>query len=105
MIWLLRCSKRIGAISPTGFRKRFDKLKAAAGIVHWPANALRHSTGSYHFAMHEDSAQTAAMLGHTQDSVLFKHYRALTKKADAKSFFSFTPSTNTNSSKPIALAD
>jgi integrase len=91
MLWLLRCSKRTGAISPTGFRKRFDKLKAAAGIVHWPTNALRHSAGSYHFAMHEDSAKTASMLGHTQDSVLFKHYRALTRKNDAKSFYGLSP--------------
>jgi hypothetical protein len=31
------------------------------------------------------------MLGHTQDSVLFKHYRALTKKADARVFYELVP--------------
>ena len=91
MLWLLGCSKRTGAISPAGFRNRFDKLKEAAGIVYWPANALRHSAGSYHFALHEDSAKTASMLGHTQDSVLFKHYRALTKKKDAAVFYGLQP--------------
>ncbi|MBT5708535.1 MAG: hypothetical protein HOI66_19635, partial [Verrucomicrobia bacterium] len=50
-----------------------------------------HSAGSYHFALHEDSAKTASMLGHTQDAVLFKHYRALTKKADAARFYGLLP--------------
>lgn len=91
MLWLMKCPKRTGDIRPPQFRERFDKLKEMAGIKKWPHNALRHSAGSYHFALHEDSAKTASMLGHTQDSVLFKHYRALTKKADAVEFFDLTP--------------
>jgi len=91
MLWLMRCQNRTGSIRPPQFRERFDKLRELAGIKEWPHNALRHSAGSYHFAFHEDSAKTASMLGHTQDSVLFKHYRALTKKADAKVFYELVP--------------
>ena len=91
LLWLMHCSKRVGPVRPLRFRERFDKLRKLAGINHWPNNALRHSAGSYHYAMHEDSTKTAHMLGHTQDSVLFKHYRALTKKTDARAFFNLTP--------------
>jgi integrase len=99
LLWLMRCNRRTGDVSPQGWRKRFDKLKAMAGIKKWPTNALRHTAGSYHFALHEDSAKTASMLGHTQDSVLFKHYRALTKKKEAVAFYELVPPLNVNQSK------
>lgn len=105
LLWLMRCNRRTGDVSPPGWRKRFDKIKVMAGIKDWPNNALRHSAGSYHFALHEDSAKTASMLGHTQDSMLFKHYRALTKKADAESFFTIVPPKDGNNSKYIAMVD
>ena len=101
MLWLMQCHKRTGVIRPSQFRERFDKLKAMAGIKKWPHNALRHSAGSYHFAMYEDSGKTASMLGHTQDSVLFKHYRALTKKKDAAAFYELVPSSNLNHSELV----
>ena len=89
--WLMQCGNRKGPIVPSGFRKRFDQVRAAAGIEEWPVNAMRHSAGSYHYAMHEDAAKTAAFLGHAQDGVLFRHYRALTRKKDAEQFYSLLP--------------
>ena len=91
LLWLMRCNKRNGDVSPAGWRKRFERLKGLAGIKEWPHNALRHSAGSYHYALHEDSAKTASMLGHTQDSLLFKHYRSLTKPKDAAAFYRISP--------------
>jgi integrase len=91
MLWLMRCNKRNGGVSPAGWRKRFERLKGLAGIKEWPHNALRHSAGSYHYALYEDSAKTASMLGHNGDSVLFKHYRALTKRSDAEAFYALHP--------------
>ena len=98
MLWLMQCNKRAGDIRPPQFRERFDKLKAKSGIKQWPHNGLRHSAGSYHYALLGDSALTAGMLGHTQDSVLFKHYRALTKKKDAVAFYELVPPSNVNPS-------
>ena len=89
--WLMQCGNRKGLIVPSGFRKRFDQVRAAAGIEKWPVNAMRHSAGSYHYAMHEDAAKTAAFLGHAQDGVLFRHYRALTRKKNAEQFYSLLP--------------
>ena len=98
VLWLMQCHMRTGDIRPVNFRGRFDKLKEKAGIKPWPHNGLRHSAGSYHFAMYDNSAKTAARLGHTQDSVLFKHYRALTKKKDAVAFYKLLPPSNVNPS-------
>ena len=102
ILWLMRCHRRTGNIRPLQFRGHFDKLKEMARVKRWPHNALRHSAGSYHYAMYGDSVATANMLGHTQDSVLFKHYRALTKKKDAEAFYNLSPASNLS---PLVLAE
>ena len=88
--WLLRCETKTGPIAvQKNFRRRWDKLRQSAGMLsNWPHDALRHSAGSYHYALHEDAVKTAAMLGHPNDTMLFKHYRALTTKKEAERFFS-----------------
>jgi integrase len=92
--WLLRIPTRKGPLSETYHKRRwpFGRLKAAAGITEWPHDALRHSAGSYHYALHENAEKTIAMLGHTDDKMLFRHYRSLTTKKNAKQFYSITPS-------------
>ncbi|MDC0325679.1 hypothetical protein OAM01_02870, partial [bacterium] len=52
LLWLMHCHNRTGSIRPPQFRERFDKLKKMASIKQWPHNALRHSAGSYHFALY-----------------------------------------------------
>lgn len=84
----------------------FDNLLREAGFVHsdkrktkkrrvktvWKKNAMRHSFGTYHFALHGDSIKTSNELGHRQgDSVLFAHYRALTTKEEAEKYFKICP--------------
>ena len=89
--WLKHCRARTGPVAPSSLRKRFHQVRSIAKIKEWPVNAMRHSAGSYHYAMHEDAAMTAAFLGHAQDGVLFRHYRALTRKRDAEEFYSLLP--------------
>jgi integrase len=79
------------ALSDMKHRTRFDTAKTAAKITEWPANALRHSFASYHYALHQDAAKTAAQLGHSDTDILFEHYRELVTPADAKKFFAIKP--------------
>jgi integrase len=73
------------------YQKRFKKLCTEAKID-WDANAMRHSFGSYHYAAHGNSVETASILGHkTDDTVLFSHYRALTTKEQGFAYFSLFP--------------
>lgn len=93
--WLKTCQNRVGGVTPKNFYHRIAKLRADAGFEHWKgdkANALRHSFGSYDFALHEDSAKTASKLGHkADDDQLFDHYRSLVDKDQAKAYFNIKP--------------
>lgn len=108
--WLSLVHRPDGPITRSAFfsdySTRFRRLVIHAGFYEmvtdekgeqqkravWKKNAMRHSFGSYHFALHADSMRTATELGHRQsDTVLFDHYRALASKEQAKAFFNITP--------------
>lgn len=112
--WLSLCKDRTGQIARSNFfcdfDRRFNKLLRHAGfteeieegdekrtIVVWKKNAMRHSFGTYHFALNGDSIKTSTELGHKQgDGVLFAHYRALATEAQAKAYFGIVPPANAN---------
>nr|WP_238710888.1 tyrosine-type recombinase/integrase [Oceanipulchritudo coccoides] len=99
--WILTISDRKGNISPCSgkaFDNVFVKLRREAGYADkkkhstWPRNAMRHSFGTYHYALHGDATKTAKELGHKEgDQVLFDHYRALATKAQGEAFFGIKP--------------
>lgn len=73
--------------------KRPKGLLAAAG-VDWIQDGPRKTFASAHYAMHGDAAKLAAILGHTGGhDVLFRHYRGLMTKAEARRFFAIRPAT------------
>lgn len=108
--WLARCQRHAGQVAPnkhsTDFGKRFRKLQRLAGFGRtdpesekwhstWEENNMRHSFGSYHYALHGDPLLTARLLGHkATDDVLFSHYRALTSKEEATAFFAIAPASD-----------
>jgi hypothetical protein len=61
-------------------------LIGAARIIPWPRNALRHSFGSYHYALHKNENLTAAEMGNSPEMV-FKHYRAVVFDKDEKRYW------------------
>ena len=67
-----------------------DLLKRSAGITDWPVDGLRHTFGSYHFALHKNAALTAAEMGNSED-VVHRHYKALVRPADVPRFWSLKP--------------
>jgi integrase len=68
----------------------FEAARQAAGIISWPANALRHSFASYHLAHYQDAAKTALQLGHTESGTLFRHYRELVTQQEAAAFWNIS---------------
>ena len=107
--WLTLCPNRSGQVTRSNytcdFDGRFNKLVKHAGftkkvkdgdkdkvVVAWKKNAMRHSFGSYHFALNGDSIKTSNELGHKQgDGVLFAHYRALSTKKQGTEYFAIAP--------------
>ena len=101
-LWLLPHRRQKGAIKPAAWRYHAEAARKASGLKEWPKNALRHSFGSYHYAMHHNAAMTAAMLGHRNDTrTLFEHYRALAKPRDAAAFWALAPD---SSEKVVSIA-
>lgn len=98
--WLSLVPDRTGQVTRSDhandYQKRFQKLVKLAGFKGWEGNAMRHSFGSYHYALHGNPLETSRLLGHkTSDQVLFDHYRALATKAHAKAYFSIHPPAST----------
>jgi integrase len=100
--WLLLCKDRRGkVVASTGkpFEHQFADLRRRAGWVDkktkkstWPTNGMRHSFGTYHYALHGDSAITSRELGHKAgDDVLFDHYRALATTDQGEAYFGILP--------------
>ena len=54
-------------------------------------NVLRHSFCSYHVALHQDAAKTALLMQHTNQAMLYRHYKGLALRADAERYFSIKP--------------
>jgi hypothetical protein len=72
-------------------------FKNKKGKSTWPINGMRHSFGTYHYALHGDATKTAKELGHKEgDQVLFDHYRALATKAQGEAYFGILPGKQAN---------
>lgn len=80
VVWL-RLWRRLfpsAHLVPPNFRKRFEALREAAEIGTWPADVLRHTFASYHYAFHADRKGLQAAMGHSEsEDTLDKHYRAV----------------------------
>ncbi len=107
--WLSLVADRTGQVTRNDhfndFQKRFRHLQRFAGFGEkdrkgewhstWENNAMRHSFGSYHYALHGNPLETSRLLGHkASDQVLFDHYRALATKAQAEDYFAIRPPPN-----------
>ncbi len=117
--WLRAWPNKKGAVARnsyiTDFVKRFAKLTRLAGfgkrdeggkwISAWDDNAMRHSFGSYMFALTGDSMKTAGLMGHkSNDQVLFDHYRALATKENAEAFFALHPRSESGNVIQLSVA-
>ena len=67
-----------------------SKAVARAGLT-LPPNVLRHSFASYHVALHSDAGKTAVLMQHTNQVMLYKHYKGVATRSDAEKFFEIKP--------------
>ena len=88
--WLEPVRQIAGPITPLGKRKRFQKVKEAAGFKSWENNVMRHSFGSYRLAQCQDAARISLEMGNSPQMV-FSHYRELVKPRDAETYWRIMP--------------
>ena len=90
--WLAPYHNHHGSIVPNnGLKKLLLADRKRSGIDRWPANALRHSFGSYHLAHFRSAAETALEMGHTNAAITFRHYRELVTPRAAAEWWSIMP--------------
>lgn len=89
--WLQLYARAAGNVTPVDYRELLDSARDKAKIKEWPHNALRHSFASYHLAHFKDAAALALELGHTNNNLVFQHYRQLVKPKTARLYWSIVP--------------
>jgi integrase len=98
--WLLPYRGKTGKVTPENLRVKLlaDRKRAAdAGVLtrKWPSNALRHSFASYYLARFDDAAKLALQLGHVGHDIIFRHYREVVTRADARRYWRSAPPAKT----------
>jgi integrase len=68
-----------------------DPKQPNAKLKPWPSNGLRHSFASYHLAHFKNAALLALELGHTDQDLIFRHYRELVKPDQAGKWWNILP--------------
>jgi integrase len=103
--WLRPYRKHHGQICPPGLRNLELEARQRATITNWPANALRHSFASYHLAHFKNAAELALEMGHTNQQMIFDHYRQLVRPKEAARYWKICPASGARSKIiPISAA-
>jgi integrase len=89
--WLRPHAPRRTPIKGTNWRRDFDAIKTAAGILEWTQDILRHTGISCHLAHFEHEGQTAAWAGNSPN-IVQRHYKGLVPRQDATAFWEIRPS-------------
>ena len=89
--WLTPYRGATGRIAPVNLRKLELAARKDAKLARWPSNALRHSFASYHLAAFQNAAELALEMGHTNQQMIFDHYRQLVKPAEAAKYWRIAP--------------
>jgi integrase len=94
--WLRPYQGRTGKLVPENLRVKLleDRKRATeAGSLtrKWPSNALRHSFASYYLARFDNAGKLALQLGHVGQDLIFRHYREVVTRADAKRYWNLVP--------------
>ena len=92
--WLAPYRQESGRIVPFTEWMQYYLVTAtrkAAGLAEWPQDGLRHSFGSYHLALHQNSNLTAHEMGHMTATMIYAHYNNRVMKEQAQAYFSIRP--------------
>ena len=107
--WLRPYQDRTGKVVPENLRVKLleDRKRATeAGSLtrKWPSNALRHSFASYYLARFDNAGKLALQLGHVGQDLIFRHYREVVTRADAKRYWNIVPELKSTKVVPFQKA-
>ena len=90
--WLLPLTRENGPVTPSNLRKIREASQRKIGLTQWPQDGLRHSYASYHLAHFKNINDLATQMGHTDTKLIFRHYRSVVTKDEARKFWKIEPS-------------
>ena len=88
--WLLPFRLSKGPITGTRFANTLHSVRAAADLLPWPKDVLRHCYGSYWLAVHKDRAHLAELMGNSI-AVIKAHYKRAVPRGVAEEFWKLAP--------------
>lgn len=94
LAWLFPCQKAAGPVIYT--RARFEAVVQKSAI-NYRKDIMRHTFGTFHYAMHHHEGDTAVQLGDTIATVKGHYVNPLVDKEDAEQFWSIRPEAETES--------
>lgn len=97
--------ENVDAIDDANWKKRpwlmsvpvYNREKKAAferAGLKLKGNILRHSFCSYHIAHHQDAAKTAVLMQHSNQAMIYRHYKGMATRADAAEYFAIMPTSS-----------
>jgi integrase len=92
VLWF-RVAKAVGGVMPLKKAAQRDYLQGARkvlGFKQWPKDILRHSCASYWLGLTGEAQTVSTNLGHSIN-VLYRHYRELVLREDARKFWAIVP--------------
>ncbi len=90
--WLAPLVRRAGKVLTAPLAKLRVTARAILGLKAWPADIMRHTFVSYHFAHYQNEGYTKAQVGHRDDGRVFYHnYMVPKSRAEARLFWSTIP--------------
>lgn len=66
-----------GPLCPPDWQRRWRRLRAAAGLMPWQQDALRHTFASYHFKAFRNLPELQAEMGHRSPALLQTRYLSM----------------------------
>jgi integrase len=94
--WITPYAKTQGKLIPFGqskFEVQWRKLRKAAGVTENNPNGMRHSFGTYFYAMTGEINRTCVEMREKNPVVMLNHYRGLAKKSEGERYFALRPAT------------
>jgi integrase len=90
--WLAPLTRRNGKVLTTPLDRLRTSARAVLNLPRWPADVLRHTFASYHYAAHRNEALTKHQMGHRDDGrILHNHYCVPIHPDEARKFWAIVP--------------
>lgn len=88
-------TKRVGHVIPKNWKRKSSRVRREAGLKGTDGrnqNAMRHSYGSYRYAIEGDVVRFRKEFGHQSSKTYFNYYHSLVDITEAQKYFAIKPS-------------